>query len=60
MTKWTSALPRPGACVHFGRVDTGLCSKWTPKWTPSEREVDTEVDGAEVDTLHAHEVDNLT
>lgn len=57
MTKWTSAHPRPGACVHFGTVDTRLCSEWTPKWTPSTLEVDSEVDTPEVDTLHAHEVD---
>lgn len=56
--KWTSALPRPGACVHFGIVDTRLCSNWTAKWTRPEREVDSEVDRAEVDSLHAHEVDS--
>lgn len=56
--KWTSSLPRPGAVVHFAGVDTPACSNWTAKWTRPEREVDSEVDTGEVDTLHAHEVDN--
>lgn len=57
MTKWTDPLPRTGARVHFARVDTRACSKWTAKWTASEREVDSDSDSVEVDTLHARKVD---
>src|SRR5689334_12872801 len=57
MTNWTTAVPRTGVGVRFGRPDTPTYSNRTRNWTPSEREPDKRVDTGKPDTPHAHELD---
>jgi hypothetical protein len=53
MTNWTTPQPIVGVSVQFKTLDTETGTNWTGNWTASERELDSELDTPEPDTLHA-------